>query len=123
MKGETNTTQQEQLTHSLSSGCRGHSYQFFESSGPLRGFKRSLHEGGVRSPLIVRWVSIYLCIYSMLLLSLVSLYLVSHVTEAWGGEGWSCAATTVGFLGLPSYCCKCPPNTQSTTLLCLSLSF
>lgn len=33
----------------------GHSYQFFESSGPLRGYKRSLHEGGVRSPLIVRW--------------------------------------------------------------------
>ena len=35
----------------------GHSYKFFESSGPLRGFKRSLHEGGVRSPLIIRWVS------------------------------------------------------------------
>ncbi|XP_065191456.1 steryl-sulfatase-like [Sycon ciliatum] len=32
-----------------------HSYQFFESSGPLRGFKRSLHEGGIRSPLLVRW--------------------------------------------------------------------
>ena len=37
--------------------CRNHSYKFFESSGPLRGYKRSLHEGGVRSPLIVRWVS------------------------------------------------------------------
>ena len=35
----------------------GHDYKFFESSGPLRGFKRSLHEGGVRSPLLVRWVS------------------------------------------------------------------
>ncbi|XP_011409959.1 PREDICTED: steryl-sulfatase-like [Amphimedon queenslandica] len=33
----------------------GHSYKFFESSGPLRGYKRSLHEGGVRSPLIIRW--------------------------------------------------------------------
>lgn len=33
----------------------GHSYQFFNSSGPLNGFKRSLHEGGHRSPLIVRW--------------------------------------------------------------------
>jgi arylsulfatase A len=28
---------------------------FFQSSGGLRGFKRSLHEGGVRVPMIVRW--------------------------------------------------------------------
>ncbi len=28
---------------------------FFNSSGGLRGFKRSLHEGGVRVPMIVRW--------------------------------------------------------------------
>jgi len=34
----------------------GHNYHFFESSGPLRGFKRSVHEGGVRSPLLIRWV-------------------------------------------------------------------
>jgi arylsulfatase A-like enzyme len=29
--------------------------KFFQSSGPFRGFKRDLYEGGVRVPLIVRW--------------------------------------------------------------------
>jgi arylsulfatase A len=33
----------------------GHNYLFFDSSGPLRGFKRSLYEGGIRSPIMVRW--------------------------------------------------------------------
>ena len=33
----------------------GHNYEVFKSSGPLKGFKRSLHEGGHRSPLLVRW--------------------------------------------------------------------
>jgi arylsulfatase A-like enzyme len=28
---------------------------FFHSSGPLRGFKRSMHDGGIRVPMIVRW--------------------------------------------------------------------
>jgi arylsulfatase A-like enzyme len=28
---------------------------FFNSSGGLRGFKRSLHEGGIRVPMLVRW--------------------------------------------------------------------
>lgn len=33
----------------------GHDPSFFRSSGPLRGIKRSLHDGGIRVPTIVRW--------------------------------------------------------------------
>eukprot|EP00730_Choanoeca_flexa_P011724 TRINITY_DN2773_c0_g1_i2.p1 TRINITY_DN2773_c0_g1~~TRINITY_DN2773_c0_g1_i2.p1 ORF type:complete len:480 (+),score=117.74 TRINITY_DN2773_c0_g1_i2:94-1440(+) len=33
----------------------GHKVAFFNSTGGLRGFKRSLYEGGVRSPTMVRW--------------------------------------------------------------------
>lgn len=33
----------------------GHAAGFFDSSGPLRGIKRDLYEGGIREPLIVRW--------------------------------------------------------------------
>jgi len=29
--------------------------EFFKSSGPLRGYKRALYEGGIRVPLIARW--------------------------------------------------------------------
>lgn len=32
-----------------------HDYQYFTSSGPLRGFKRALHEGGHRAATVVHW--------------------------------------------------------------------
>ncbi len=33
----------------------GHNHEFFNSNGPLKGFKRSMHEGGYRVPMITRW--------------------------------------------------------------------
>lgn len=33
----------------------GHNHEFFDSNGPLTGFKRSMHEGGIRVPMIARW--------------------------------------------------------------------
>ncbi|QDT09819.1 arylsulfatase [Planctomycetes bacterium K23_9] len=33
----------------------GHQHEFFDSNGPLTGYKRSMHDGGIRVPLIARW--------------------------------------------------------------------
>ncbi|MEW4487182.1 arylsulfatase [Thalassoglobus sp. JC818] len=33
----------------------GHKHEFFDSNGPLQGYKRSMHEGGIRVPFIARW--------------------------------------------------------------------
>jgi arylsulfatase A-like enzyme len=33
----------------------GHKHEFFDSNGALTGYKRSMHEGGIRVPMIARW--------------------------------------------------------------------
>lgn len=33
----------------------GHNPEFWDSNGPLRGLKRSLTEGGIRTPMLMRW--------------------------------------------------------------------
>ena len=33
----------------------GHNHEFFNSNGDLNGFKRSMHDGGIRVPMIARW--------------------------------------------------------------------
>lgn len=33
----------------------GHQVEFFDSNGDLRGFKRSMYEGGIRTPMVAYW--------------------------------------------------------------------
>ena len=33
----------------------GHQHEFFDSTGPRTGYTRSLHDGGIRVPMIARW--------------------------------------------------------------------
>lgn len=33
----------------------GHDPEYFDSNGPLKGFKRDLYEGGIRAPMIATW--------------------------------------------------------------------
>ena len=35
----------------------GHQHEYFDSNGPLKGYKRSMHDGGIRVPMIARWPS------------------------------------------------------------------
>ncbi len=35
--------------------CCGVDYKFFDSVGPFKGLKGSLHEGGIREPFVARW--------------------------------------------------------------------
>ncbi len=33
----------------------GHNHEYFNSNGDLTGYKRSMHDGGIRVPMIARW--------------------------------------------------------------------
>jgi arylsulfatase A-like enzyme len=53
--GLTNSTLVAFASDNGASDEGNHDYMFFGSSGPLRGFKRCLTEGGIRTPLGVSW--------------------------------------------------------------------
>ncbi len=57
---------------------------FFQSSGPLRGYKRSLHDGGIRVPLLVRYPG----------------HIQPGTTSDWVGAFWDVPATLADLAGM-----------------------
>jgi arylsulfatase A-like enzyme len=43
------------LSPSGDNGPASHDITFFDSQGPFRGYKSSIHEGGVRQSVVVQW--------------------------------------------------------------------
>ena len=63
----------------------GHDYAFFGSSGPLRGFKRCLTEGGIRTPLSVTWPGT----------------IPAGVVSGWPTAFWDLGDTILDMVGVP----------------------
>jgi arylsulfatase A-like enzyme len=74
---------------------------FFQSSGPFRGIKRDLYEGGIRVPMIVRWpgqirpgrVSSHVCAFWDFMPTAAHL---ARVRTPKGGDGISILPTLLG---------------------------
>jgi len=77
----------------------GHNYLFFNSSGPLRGFKRSLYEGGIRTPMIVRWPN----------------RIASGVKSNFVWSFWDFLPTAAEFAGIDSK--NLPPNLDGVSVV------
>ncbi|MEO2042096.1 MAG: sulfatase-like hydrolase/transferase, partial [Pirellulales bacterium] len=74
----------------------GHSPEFWNSTGPLKGIKRDLYEGGIRSPCLARWVGT------------VKAGSTSHHISAF----WDVLPTMAELTGQP-----CPPHSTGVSML------
>ena len=74
----------------------GHSPEFWNSTGPLKGIKRDLYEGGIRSPCLARWVGT------------VKAGSTSHHISAF----WDVLPTMAELTGQP-----CPPQSTGVSML------